>query len=68
MTMTAVTALVKYSGLPAWPQALVAHDVINAHPLANDATTSIATADMKRFVEATGHAWQVLNLAGENAT
>ena len=49
-------------------EALVAHDVINAHPLANDATTSIATADMKRFVEATGHAWQVLNLAGENAT
>jgi len=49
-------------------EALVAHDVINAHPLTNDATTSIATADMKRFVEATGHAWQVLNLAGENAT
>ena len=49
-------------------EALVAHDIINAHPLANDATTSIRTADMKRFVEATGHTWQVLNLAGENAT
>ncbi len=48
--------------------ALVAHAVINAHPMTNDATTSIATADMKRFVEATGHTWHVLNLAGENAT
>ena len=48
--------------------ALAAHDVINAHPLTNDATTSIATADLKRFVEATGHGWHVLNLAGENAT
>ena len=49
-------------------EALAAHDVINAHPLTNDATTSIAMADMKRFVEATGHSWNVLKLAGENAT
>jgi Ala-tRNA(Pro) deacylase len=49
-------------------EALAAQDVINAHPLTNDATTSIATTDMKRFVEATGHGWKVLNLAGENAT
>lgn len=49
-------------------EALVAHDVVNAHPLTNDATTAIATADLKRFVEETGHAWTVLNLAGEGAT
>ncbi|MFZ2102735.1 MAG: YbaK/EbsC family protein [Oricola sp.] len=49
-------------------EALMAHDVINAHPLTNDATTAIATADMKRFVEATGHAVHILKLASENAT
>ena len=53
---------------PIFDAALVAHDVVNAHPLTNDATTSIATADLKRFVEATGHSWRVLNLADENAT
>ncbi|MCI5075494.1 prolyl-tRNA synthetase associated domain-containing protein [Oricola sp.] len=47
---------------------LVEHDVINAHPLTNEATTSIATADLRRFVEATGHDWNVLKLAAENAT
>lgn len=36
-------------------QELMAHDVINGHPLTNEATTSIAAADLIRFVEATGH-------------
>ena len=36
--------------------------VINAHPLTNEATTSIAASDLKRFVEATGHGITVLNL------
>ncbi len=49
-------------------EALMAHDVINAHPLTNDATTSIASEDMKRFVEATGHDLHILKLASENAT
>lgn len=49
-------------------EALMAHDVINAHPLTNDATTSIATADLKRFVEATGHTVHVLKLASQGAT
>ena len=35
--------------------------VVNAHPLTNEATTSIATDDLKRFVEATGHSLTVLN-------
>jgi Ala-tRNA(Pro) deacylase len=47
---------------------LMAHDTINSHPLTNDATTSIRSADMKRFVEATGHEAHVLKLATEEAT
>ncbi|MEL6437176.1 MAG: YbaK/EbsC family protein [Pseudomonadota bacterium] len=47
---------------------LMAHDTINCHPLRNDATTSIAVADMQRFVEATGHDYTVLKLAQNDAT
>jgi Ala-tRNA(Pro) deacylase len=36
-------------------QELMGHAVINAHPLTNEATTSIAAADLVKFVEATGH-------------
>jgi Ala-tRNA(Pro) deacylase len=36
-------------------EGLLAHDLINAHPLANTATTTIATKDMLRFLEAYGH-------------
>ncbi|UCI08245.1 prolyl-tRNA synthetase associated domain-containing protein [Mesorhizobium sp. B1-1-8] len=36
-------------------QELMSHAVINGHPLTNEATTSIAAADLVRFVEATGH-------------
>lgn len=49
-------------------EALMRHDVINCHPLRNDATTSISVADMKQFVEATGHAYRVLKLSEANAT
>lgn len=34
---------------------LAAAQTVNAHPLTNEATTSIATADLRRFAEATGH-------------
>lgn len=34
---------------------LMKHDIINAHPLQNDATTSIAAADLLHFMRATGH-------------
>jgi Ala-tRNA(Pro) deacylase len=44
-------------------EALMAHDVINAHPLANDATTSIRSADLIRFVRATGHEPTILKLS-----
>ena len=35
--------------------ALMENAVINAHPLTNEATTSIGREDLLRFVEATGH-------------
>jgi Ala-tRNA(Pro) deacylase len=36
-------------------EGLLAHEKINAHPLTNEATTNLATADMLRFLEAHGH-------------
>ncbi|CDX38238.1 hypothetical protein MPLSOD_320057 [Mesorhizobium sp. SOD10] len=36
-------------------EALMSHDIINGHPLTNEATTSITAADLIRFVKATGH-------------
>lgn len=41
---------------------LMAHDIINCHPLSNDATTSLARADLLRFLEATGHTPLVLKV------
>ncbi len=35
--------------------ALMEHKTINAHPLTNEATTSIASRDLLRFAQATGH-------------
>lgn len=43
-------------------QKLMAHSVINGHPLRNDATTAIAAADLMKFIEATGHDVHVLAL------
>ena len=34
---------------------LMEHEVINCHPLTNTMTTSLARADLVRFLEATGH-------------
>jgi Ala-tRNA(Pro) deacylase len=42
---------------------LMEHEVINAHPLTNEATTAIARDDLVRFIEATGHAAQILKLS-----
>jgi Ala-tRNA(Pro) deacylase len=44
-------------------EALMRHDVINAHPLTNEATTSIGRDDLLRFIEATGHEPLVLKLS-----
>ena len=41
---------------------LMEFDTINCHPLRNDATTSIGTKDLLRFIEATGHEPLVLKV------
>ena len=43
--------------------ALMEHATINAHPLANDATTSIAASDLLRFARATGHEPVILKVS-----
>ena len=43
-------------------RALLAHDVINCHPLTNTATTSISREDLLRFFQATAHDPTVLPL------
>ena len=42
--------------------ALMGFDEVNCHPLINDATTRIATSDLIRFIEASGHEPLVLPL------
>ena len=41
---------------------LMREEIINCHPLTNDATTSIASGDLIRFMEATGHKPLVLKV------
>jgi Ala-tRNA(Pro) deacylase len=41
---------------------LMQHEIINGHPLSNDATTSIGRDDLIRFLEATGHTPLVLKV------
>ena len=43
-------------------EALMQFDTINCHPLRNDATTSIGSKDLLRFIEATGHEPLVLKV------
>ena len=47
---------------PLLDQAMLARDRLNFHPLTNRATTTIAAADLPRFVEACGHRPQVIDL------
>jgi Ala-tRNA(Pro) deacylase len=47
-------------------EALMDEEIINCHPLSNDATTSIAPKDLLRFMEATGHMPLVLKVAAED--
>jgi len=41
---------------------LMKEDLINCHPLRNDATTTIRSADLLKFLEATGHQPLVLKV------
>jgi Ala-tRNA(Pro) deacylase len=40
-------------------------DIINAHPLENTATTSLARDDLLRFVEKTGHDVKIIDLESD---
>ena len=42
---------------------LLDHGLVNAHPLTNEATTSIAPAGLVRFIEATGHEPVILKVS-----
>lgn len=44
-------------------EALMASDLINAHPLTNEATTSISRDDLLRFLKAVGHNPVILKVA-----
>lgn len=44
---------------------LMAHEVVNFHPLRNDATTSIARDDLLTFIRDCGHDPQIMNLEPE---
>ncbi len=41
---------------------LMREEIVNCHPLSNDATTSLASKDLIRFAEATGHVPLVLKV------
>jgi Ala-tRNA(Pro) deacylase len=41
---------------------LMKDEIVNCHPLVNDATTSIGSRDLLRFIEATGHEPLVLKV------
>ena len=44
---------------------LMVHDTINAHPLVNTMTTSIAREDLLKFLTATGHPPRIVPVTGD---
>jgi Ala-tRNA(Pro) deacylase len=44
-------------------EALMENELINGHPLSNDATTTLTSKDVLRFLEATGHTPLVLKVS-----
>jgi len=42
---------------------LTQHDIVNFHPLLNDATTAISSQDMIKFVKAVGHDPIIMDIA-----
>ena len=43
---------------------LMAFDHVHFHPLTNTRTTRVASADLLRFIEATGHQPRILAVSG----
>ena len=48
--------------------ALMEHAIINAHPLTNTMTTSVARDDLVKFLEATGHPPRIERVSGLTAS
>jgi Ala-tRNA(Pro) deacylase len=48
-------------------RAMLDHERLNYHPLTNEATTTIASTDLLRFLASTGHPHQVLDLDATGA-
>ncbi|KAA5802266.1 prolyl-tRNA synthetase associated domain-containing protein [Alkalicaulis satelles] len=48
-------------------EALMAHDIVNFHPLKNDATTALSSADLLTFVRALGRETDVRDLGAIGA-
>ena len=44
---------------------LMRHERVNAHPLVNTRTTTLAAADLIKFLEATGHVPRITAVTGE---
>ncbi len=44
---------------------LMAHDLVNSHPLVNTRTTTLAAADLIKFLEATGHVPRITAVTDE---
>ena len=42
-------------------KALFDYDLVNFHPLVNDATVAISSDDFKKFLQASGNEWKVLD-------
>jgi Ala-tRNA(Pro) deacylase len=49
---------------PVLDRAMLDHDPLNYHPLTNDRTTAIASADLLRFIAACGHRPRIVDPAG----
>lgn len=50
---------------PLLDKAMLEHELLNYHPLTNEATTTIKAADLPRFIAAIGHTAEVIDLDGE---
>jgi Ala-tRNA(Pro) deacylase len=44
---------------------LMAHELVNSHPLVNTQTTTLASADLIKFLEETGHQPRITTVTGE---
>ncbi len=68
VTPGSVTAFALMNDRPARVRFLVdailaGSDIVNFHPLTNTGTTAISQADFRRFVDATGHGFEIVDFS-----